>query len=155
MTMRLFSSCTTAGVNLRSLLDAAHAGQVTTLDRDQQRFAVVDARVLQAELARLRPSNAVVVAEGGGWAAGLPGLPGLPVAGDGTTFDDAVEDLIDALRDYAEDWNERLLHAPNHRANWALVELVELSSDEQLRSWILGAPPADAGTIAVAGPASA
>lgn len=152
MTMRHFSSYTTARTHLRSLLDAAHAGQVTTLDRDQQRYAVVDARRLQAELARLRPSNAVVVAEGGGWAALLPGLP---VAGDGTTLDDAVDDLVDALRDYAEDWNERLLHAPNHRANWALVELVELSTDEQLRSWILGAPPAAAGTTAAAGPASA
>lgn len=152
MTMRHFGSYPTARTNLRSLLDAAHAGQVTTLDRDQQRYAVVDARVLQAELARLRPSNAIVVAEGGGWAALLPGLP---VAGDGTTLDDAVDDLIDALRDYAEDWNERLLHSPNHRVNWALVELVELSSEEQLRSWILGAPPADAGTTAFAGPASA
>ncbi|MDQ3643314.1 MAG: prevent-host-death protein [Actinomycetota bacterium] len=138
MTRRHFSSYTAARSNLRSLLDAAHAGQVTTLARDRERYAVVDAGILRDGLTRLLPSRAVVTAEGGGWSAVMPGLP---VAGDGDTFDVAVDDLIDALRDYAEDWNERLLHAPNHRGNWVLVQLVELSTDDQLRSWLLGAPP--------------
>ena len=82
----------------------------------------------------LRPSGAVVAAEAGGWSAFLPGVP---VAGQGDHLDDALDDLIDALRDYATDWNERLLDAPNHRDHWALVALVELSDDTQLRGWIL------------------
>lgn len=134
MTVRHFASYTAARSQLRTLLDAARAGRVTTLDRDDERYAVVDARVLRTTLARLQPSGAVVVAEGGGWAAVLPGLP---VAGDGDTLDDALDDLIDALRDYAQDWNDRLLTAPNHQDNWALVEMVELSSDDQLRAWLL------------------
>ncbi|MGH3341673.1 MAG: hypothetical protein ACRDPK_02090 [Carbonactinosporaceae bacterium] len=62
----------------------------------------------------------------------------MPVHGDGETFEDAVSDLVDALREYAEDWNARPYLAPNHRDHRAVVELVELSSDEQLRDWIVG-----------------
>lgn len=46
--------------------------------------------------------------------------------------------MIDALREYPEDWQDRLLDAPNHRDNWVLVQLVTLSTDDQLRSWLVG-----------------
>ena len=49
----------------------------------------------------------------------------------------ALDDLVDALRDYAADWNDHLHIAANHEANWAVAALVELSTDEQLRSWLL------------------
>ena len=109
-------------------------GHVTVVGvgRDREPFGVVDASVL-------RPSHAVVAAEGGGWSAFLPGVP---VAGEGTIRDDAVADLIDALREYAADWNDRLLDAPNHREQWAVVALVELSEDDELREWILAPGPA-------------
>lgn len=134
MTTRHFGSYTVARTNLRDLLDTAHTGRVTTVDRESERFAVVDADVLRAQLAALRPSGAVVAAEGGGWSAFLPGLP---VSGEGDDLDGALEDLIEALREYAADWNERLLDAPNHRGNWALVVLTELSDDAQLKGWLL------------------
>lgn len=134
MTTRHFSSYTVARTNLRDLLDTAHTGRVTTVDRDRERFAVVDADVLRAQLAVLRPSGAVVAAEGGGWSAFLPGIP---VSGEGDDLDSALEDLIEALREYAADWNDRLLDAPNHRGNWALVVLTELSDDAQLKGWLL------------------
>lgn len=117
------------------MLDSASAGVVTTLDRDGERFVVVSADVLRAQLAALLPANASLVAEGGGWAVILPGLP---VHGDGDSPDDALADAVVALREYAEDWNDRLRSAPNHRVNHALVELVELSTDEQLTSWLVG-----------------
>ena len=44
-----------------------------------------------------------------------------------------------SLREYAEDWQLRLLNAPNHRDNWGLVQLISLSDDEQLRDWLVGA----------------
>ena len=134
MITRHFASYTAARTNLRSLLDTAHAGRITTLTRDRERFAVVDADVLRDQLAALRTSGAVVTAEGGGWSAFLPGVP---VSGEGHDLDGAIEDLIEALRDYAVDWNDRLLDAPNHRGNWALVALTELSDDAQLKSWLL------------------
>ena len=139
---RHFSSYTQARQQLRAVLDAAGSGLVTTIDRDEERFLVVSAQQQREDLAMLRPSNAAVVAEGGGWAVILPGLP---VHGDGDSFDDALEDALDALREYAEDWNARLRMAPNHRQHHVVVELVELSTDEQLRDWILGGAVSSAG----------
>lgn len=136
---RHFASFTQARAHLRDVLDAAHTGRVATVARDRERFAVVDAEVLRLQLVSARTANAVVAAEGGGWSAFLPGVP---VHGEGDTFDEALADLVEALRDYAEDWNERLLDAPNHRGNWSLVTLVELSDDNQLREWIVGPSPA-------------
>ena len=134
-TTRHFHSFTAARANLRSVFDAAREGLVTTVVRENECFVVVNASDLRGDLSRLRPANALVSAEGGGWSAVLPGLP---VAGEGDTFDEAIDDLIEALREYAEDWNARLYRAPNHRGHRAVVELVELSNDEQLREWILG-----------------
>jgi hypothetical protein len=65
-------------------------------------------------------------------------IPGLPVTADGATFDEAITGMIDALREYTEDWQERLLDAPNHRDNWGLVQLISYSSDHQLRNWLVG-----------------
>lgn len=137
---RHFATFTQTRAQLRDVLDAAHSGRVATVARDRERFAVIDADTLRRQLFTARPSGAVIAAEAGGWSAFLPGIP---VHGEGETLDHAVDDLIEALRDYAEDWNERLLDAPNHRGNWALAALVELSDDEQLRDWILApqAPP--------------
>ena len=46
--------------------------------------------------------------------------------------------MIDALREYATDWQDRLLDVVNHRDNWAVVALIGLSDDEQLREWLVG-----------------
>lgn len=138
MATRHFATYSDARAHLRDLLDTAHTGRLTTVDRDRDRFAVVDAAILRPQLARLLPSRAVVAAEGGGWSAFLAGVP---VSGEGTSLDAAIGDLIDALRDYAADWNDHLLDAPNHRQHWALVTLVELSDDGELRHWILADEP--------------
>jgi predicted RNase H-like HicB family nuclease len=103
--------------------------------RDAGRTAVVDVERLRTSLATLSPSRAQVVAEEGGWSVFIPGLP---VAADGATFEEAIVEMIDALREYAEDWQERLLDAPNHRNNWGLVQLISLSTDDQLRDWLVG-----------------
>lgn len=132
---RHFESYTHARRNFRAVLDSASAGFVTTVARESERYLVVPADQRRAELARHRPSEAQVIAEGGGWAVILPGLP---VYGDGETFDAALDDAIAALREYAEDWNDRLRLAPNHTRHRAVVELVELSTDEQLRDWLVG-----------------
>lgn len=134
MTTRHFPTSTAARSHLRDLLDTAHSGRVTTIDRDRERFAVVDAELLRSHLASLLPSGAVVVPEGGGWSAFLPGLP---ISGEADDLEGAIHDLIEALREYAADWNDRLLDAPNHRDNWALVTLTELSTDEQLKRWLV------------------
>lgn len=136
MGIRHFTSYSQARTHFRDVLDAAQSGRVTTVERDRERFAIVNSDVLRSQLAALRPSDAVVTAEGGGWSAFIPGTP---ISAEGDEFDTAIDDLVVALRDYAADWNERLFTAPNHRANWALVMLTELSNDEQLKGWIIQA----------------
>jgi hypothetical protein len=88
---------------------------------------------LRATLATLVTHEASLVAEAGGWSAVVPGLP---ISGSGSTLDDAVDDLLVALREYADDWNDHLSGAPNHRDSWGLVQLVDLSDDAALRVWL-------------------
>ncbi|MDQ2585723.1 prevent-host-death protein [Saccharothrix yanglingensis] len=131
-----YDSYTDARAHLKDLLDAAEKGRVATVRRDSSTTAVVDVKRLRHFLASTVPSHAQVVPEAGGWSVFIPGLP---VAADGASFDEAITEMIDALREYAEDWQQRLLDAPNHRANWGLVQLISFSDDEQLRDWLVGA----------------
>ncbi len=120
--------------HFKNILDAADSGRPTTVTRDARRVAAVDADRLVHFLVGVRPSGAQVVAENDGWSIFIPGIP---VAADGATLDEAVEDMIDALRDYAEAWSDRLRLAPNHVDNWGLVQIIALASDRQLRDWLL------------------
>lgn len=130
-----YDSYTDARAHLKDLLDAAERGRVATVRRESARTAVVDVERLRHFLASLVPSRAQVVPEADGWSVFIPGLP---VAADGATFDEAITEMIEALREYADDWQERLLDAPNHRENWGLVQLISLSDDDQLADWLVG-----------------
>jgi predicted RNase H-like HicB family nuclease len=130
-----YDSYTEARNNLKNLLDAAENGQVATVRRESATTAVLDAERLRYFLASVVPSHAQVVQEGDGWSVFIPGLP---VAADGATFDEAIDEMAEALREYAQDWQDRLLNAPNHRENWGLVQLISLSEDDQLREWLVG-----------------
>ncbi|GAA3231915.1 prevent-host-death protein [Nonomuraea helvata] len=132
-----FDSYTEARAHLKALLDAAERGRVATVRRDSARTAIVDVERLRHYLAAVTPSGAQTVAEDGGWSVFIPGLP---IAADGRTFNEAVTEMVGALREYAEDWQDHLLDAPNHRENWGLVQLISLSDDDQLREWLVGKP---------------
>lgn len=130
-----YDSYTDARAHLKDLLDAAEKGHVATVRRETAKTAVVDVERLRRFLSSLVPSRAQVVPEGDGWSVFIPGLP---VAADGATFDEAITEMIEALREYADDWQERLLDAPNHQENWGLVQLISLSDDDQLTDWLVG-----------------
>ncbi|MGD0557494.1 MAG: prevent-host-death protein [Streptosporangiaceae bacterium] len=132
-----YDSYTEARSKFKDLLDAAENGQTATIRRDATTAVVLDAERLRYFLASVAPSQAQVVQEAGGWSVFIPGLP---VAADGETFEEAIAEMAAALREYAEDWQDHLLHAPNHRENWGLVQMICLSSDEQLRKWLTGSP---------------
>lgn len=134
-------SYTQARDHFRAVLDDAKAGLMPRIlrDRDRGRFVVLDGDLHREDLAATVKANARVLAEGGGWAVVLPGLP---AHGDGATFEEAVDDTIDALREYAADWDDHLRLAPNHAHHRRLVQLVQLSSDDQLRQWVLAADDA-------------
>ncbi|EAP97847.1 hypothetical protein JNB_12823 [Janibacter sp. HTCC2649] len=72
---------------------------------------------------------ATVVAEGDGWSICLTGLP---IAADGTTLEEALEEAALALRDYATAWGDRLCLATNQADNSSFVRFVESSDDVQL-----------------------
>jgi hypothetical protein len=130
-----FDSYTQARAHFKDLLNAAVAGLPATVRRDETLAAVVDADRLREFLMSALPSSAQVVAES---AESYAFIPGLPVSADGATPDQAVDELGDALREYVNDWEDHLRVAPNHADNWALVQLVRLSNDDQLRHWLVG-----------------
>jgi predicted RNase H-like HicB family nuclease len=111
-----YDTYTEARNNLKDVLDAAENGQVATIRRDATIAVVLDAGLLQHFLVSVVPSRAQVVEEAGGWSVFIPGLP---VAADGGTFEEAITDMVAALREYAEDWQDHLLHVPNHRETGA------------------------------------
>jgi len=121
--------------HLKDVLDAAEQGRPASVTRDHRRVAAVDAGRLADVLRLLRPAQAGVVAENDGWSVVVPGLP---IAADGTTLEEAVEEAVQALRDYAEAWSERLRLAPNHADNWPIVQIIEFSTDDQLAAWLRG-----------------
>lgn len=135
-----YDSYTDARAHFKDLLDAAERGMVATVRRESGKAAVVDAERLRRYLTVLCP-RAEAVAEEGGWSLFFSGLP---IAADGKTLEAAVTEMVCALREYADDWHDRLSTAPNHQGNWGLVQLVGISTDAQLHSWLVGEgePPA-------------
>src|ERR1700722_11800181 len=129
-----YETSSAARDHFKDLLDQAVSGTTVTVRRDSFTAVVLDVGRLRHFIASVVPPCAEVIAEAEGWSAFIPRLP---VAGAGATFDEAVGDLAGALREYADDW-PRLQYAPNHREHWGLVQLVNLSSDEELLSWISG-----------------
>ena len=96
-----YNTVSEARAHFSALIDAAEAGVPATVRRDRRRAAVVDADRLRHFLVNVRPARAEVIAEGGGWSILLPGLP---IAADGETFEEALDEMVAALREYAEDW---------------------------------------------------
>ncbi|MHA3948880.1 hypothetical protein [Cellulomonas bogoriensis] len=121
--------------HLKPILDVAGSGRMVTVTRGDQLSAVVSGEQLRRFLDATVQPRARVVMEDGAFAVFIPGVP---VAAEATSFADAVDEMTVVLRDYAEDWEDHLYGAPNHADNWGLVNLVRLSSDDQLRAWLVG-----------------
>ena len=130
-----FPTLSAARAGFKDLLDAAEEGRSATVRRENKVAAVVDAGRLRSMLTETRHADAQLVAEADGWSIFLPGLP---LAADATTFDGALDEMVLVLREYAQDWDDHLLHAPNHANNWGLVQLIALSDDGQLKAWLVG-----------------
>lgn len=130
-----YDSASAARADFKGLLDAAESGRVVTVERANHRAAVVDAERLRDYFVRTVLANAEIFAEDDAWVILMPGRPFAAEAGG---YDEVVTEMIEVLREYAEDWQDHLVTVPNHAQNWGLVQLIELSTDEQLRSWLLG-----------------
>jgi antitoxin (DNA-binding transcriptional repressor) of toxin-antitoxin stability system len=122
-----------ARAHFRELLDATAAGRTVTVARDGQLSAVLPVDRLRGYFFRTVSPRVSVFAENGTVVAVMEDRP---FAAEGASVDAALDDLIVVLREYAEDWESRLRHAPNHQDAWALVQLVRLSTDDELRAWL-------------------
>ncbi|MDO5699182.1 MAG: hypothetical protein Q4G51_14540 [Dermatophilus congolensis] len=118
----------------KSLLDAAADGGAGVVRRDTQRFAVVDAEALWPMLVRSVGATPELFFEDD--SVGIA-LPGAPLAAEGETLEEAAQEMIAAMREYAGDWPQ-LRHAPNHQRHRSLVTLIDIASDEQLMDWLTG-----------------
>ena len=134
--MTHFATLSDARSHLPQLTDAAVAGRPVSYSRDGRQIAAVDATRLRDALSQLHPARAVVFREDG--QVGMV-ISELGLAVEGGTFDDAVSELVIALKEYAADWDDHLLNAPNHANNWGIVQLIALSTDAQLAGWVRGA----------------
>lgn len=128
-----YSTVAQARAAFKHVLDDSARDVPVTINRDGYTAAVVPAERLRELLVRSVRAGVEVGREGDRYFALMPDRP---FASDGATLAEALDDLADALREYAADWHDRLRQAPNHAGNWDLVQLVELSSDEQLREWL-------------------
>lgn len=128
-----FATAAQGRQHFKDLLDAAEEGLPNTVHRDHLTAVVVESDRLRQALIAACPARAEVVAEAEGWSVFLPGLP---IAADGSTFEEAIDEMVVALREYAADWADHLRTATNHRGNWALVQLISLSTDGELKNWL-------------------
>jgi len=121
--------------HLKDVIDAAVDGRPSSISRDNARTAALDDDRLVHFLTQVHPSGTQIIAENNGWSIFIPGLP---ISADGATIEEALSEMVLALRDYADAWTARLRLAPNHSENWGLVQIIEYSSDEQLKNWLTG-----------------
>lgn len=130
-----YDSVAEARANFKDLSVAASEGRPARYMREGKSVAVVDLDRLVRTVALLHPAKAEVFHEDD--AVGLA-IPELGLAVEGDTLDDAVVDMVEALRDYAQDWVDHLRTASNHSDNWGVVQIIEGSDDAYLTKWILG-----------------
>jgi hypothetical protein len=137
MSSTLYVNSTSARQDFSRFLHSVIDSQVVTVQTSGHVVALVDANVLREHLSSVVTANAQVYEEDGAIAIVLPGRP---FAVETSSLAESLDEMVDVLREYTSDWQDRLRSAPNHSGNWALVQLVELSSDEELIQWLTAAP---------------
>ncbi len=122
--------------HFRELMDRAEAGGVAVL-RKNSTMVLVAREVLDSALAVQHPFDVSVSFVDGQTSMWVDGVP---VHGVGDSYDQAEEDFLDALVDYAEAWVCELRFAPNHKANAGLVQrvLMYAGDREELRRVVFG-----------------
>ncbi|WP_078293119.1 hypothetical protein [Mycobacterium sp. D16R24] len=129
--------------HLSDVIDTAQDGLLVSLRRGRSNrdlragsVAVVKTTVLRDLLERI-VADSVEVDYNSGEGLYTAALRGLPLAAEGESLSDVFDDLVDEIRDYAEDWVSRLRFAPNHEGNVPIVYLAQTMSDDELHGWLM------------------
>ncbi len=118
---------TNARRQLPSLLDKAREGRWQLIGRRNRREVVLanadEIAALLGPCYRFHPEVVTTDAQVGLW------LPELNTHAVATSLDEALHELADVMLEYAEDWEDKLRHAVNHRGNVGYVRRIELAGD--------------------------
>lgn len=128
--------------HLADVIDTAQDGLLVHLHRggsNRERragsVAVMKTTVLRDILEHL-VADAVVVEHDSDEQLYTVAIDGLPLAAEGESISDAFAELVDDIRDYCDDWVDRLRFAPNHAGNLPVVFLAQTMSDDELHEWL-------------------
>jgi predicted RNase H-like HicB family nuclease len=123
-----FRTLSASRTALTTIFDRAEAGSATVMGRrGHSPVAVLPVDRADEALAANFPLDPKVSFGAGGVAAWIAELP---VHAQGATIEEAGQALVEALREYADDWESSLRHAPNHAENWGYVFRVRLRPDD-------------------------
>ena len=119
------------------LLKGVERGDWQVISKFNERVVAVRAQDMTELLARSCPFTPEVLFEDESVAIWLPEFE---IYGKGASLEEAASDLLDAAREYAEEWDLTLKDAPNHRAREWHVRRIQLASDDAaLCAALLGA----------------
>ncbi len=126
-----YTNISDARDNFKSIYDSAsaHISAVVRRKEDEPVAVVNQQDFLQALRALCPLSPQVRFSDDGSVSMWISDLP---VSSEGSDFEIAGNELIQALRDYSLTWVEDLRRYPNHKDKWGLVNLVLLSTDQAL-----------------------
>ncbi|MHB8395283.1 MAG: hypothetical protein ACYDC5_12490 [Candidatus Dormibacteria bacterium] len=113
--------------NFSAVMQTAARGDLAVVRREQP-VVLVRRDVYDAVLANAAPFNVLSSVREGQvtfW------LDSVPVHGSGPSLEDAEDDFLDALIDYADLWTKELRHAPNHQGNGELVRRVAMYAEDR------------------------
>ncbi|ACV08420.1 hypothetical protein Jden_0757 [Jonesia denitrificans DSM 20603] len=121
---------------MSDVLNQARQARTPIIERGAEHYAVTEKASLLSFLNHTVEARPQVILEDGAYVLIIPGLP---FASEATTIDEAVDNLMLDLREYAQDWKDVYSAAPNHVENWGLVTLISLLSDNELKEWLIDA----------------
>lgn len=122
--------------HFKLVLDAAERGDIAVVRREAP-MVVVRRDIYDATLEATAPFDVKSSIQSGQVSFWIDGMP---VHGVGASLEEAENDFLDAIVDYAGLWIDELRHAPNHKQNASLVRRITMYAGdrEELRRIVFG-----------------
>lgn len=130
-----YSKISAARDAISAIYSTAHSNMVVSITRgnDAPVVVILKENLIEALQALYPVEPKVSFAKNGHVSIWIDGLP---ISAQGESFEMASDELVQAMRDYAAAWVDELRLYPNHKENWALTNLILLSTDEELHTFL-------------------